>query len=78
MPTPDNIKIDNGKSFMSMAFRELLDEMERRSSGSLTLTRNHGGAVALLTTSPRMIRAIKGYQDQIDAALLEGDGHVEG
>lgn len=65
MSTPETIKTDNGKSFLSQTFGELLDEMKEQGSGTFTLDRADGGALALLTTDRRMVEAIKGLVEVV-------------
>lgn len=70
MTTPETIKADNGKGFLTQAFAELLDEIQGQDSGTLTLTRGDGGALALLTTDPRMIEVIEGL---VELATPQGE-----
>lgn len=65
MPAPENILTDNGPSFLSQTFGKLLDEMKEQGSGTFTLDRNDGGALALLTTDRRMVEAIKGLVEVV-------------
>lgn len=65
MPTPETIKTDNGQSFLSQTFGEMLDEMKEQGSGTFTLDRNDGGALALLTTDRRMVEAVKGLVEVV-------------
>ncbi len=81
MPTPETIMTDNGKSFLSQTFGELLDEMKARDSSHFTLTRDDGGALGLLTTDPDLIERIERTLQQFDGdrttALEQEVSHEE-
>ncbi|SNS06027.1 hypothetical protein SAMN04488503_2502 [Humidesulfovibrio mexicanus] len=75
MTAPETIKTDNGKSFLSKTFGELLGELNERGSGTLSFTRGDGGALALLTTDPRMIEILERLRE-LATPLHEEDDHA--
>ncbi len=64
MTAPETTLTDNGKSFLSQTFSELLDELDGKGSGTISLTRGDGGALALMTTDRNMIEIITGLVEQ--------------
>lgn len=76
MPTPETIKTDNGKSFLSRTFAELLDELKENCGSTTILIRHDGEAAALLTIDPNMIKAVRVFAERT-ATQSEEASHVQ-
>lgn len=73
MTTPETIKTDNGKGFLSQTFAELLDKLEEDGGSTTILIRHDGEAAALLTKDPGMIKAVKNFVERTSQQREEVD-----